>query len=230
MKLPRLSSYSPVERERLLARIEYATQLPLMVLAFILIPLIVGLVVWDLRPTEREVFIGLGAAIWSVFLAALLAKLVVSPRRWRFLKENWVDIMIVVVPFLRPLWVLLPFLAGRRAFVGARRLLGADFLLGYLIGLLALAATVITSVEAGAPNATIRTFGDGLWWAVVTVGTVGYGDLVPVTTAGRIVGVFLIIGGVGFFTGFTANFASYLVRRDLREKRRSGRDDGGPRE
>jgi len=92
-----------------------------------------------------------------------------------------------------------------------RRLVHIDFLLVYGIGLVIVAATVIVSVETS-ENASINSFADALWWTVVTITTVGYGDMVPVTAAGRAVATVLMIGGIAFFSGVTANLASFLVR------------------
>ncbi len=64
------------------------------------------------------------------------------------------------------------------------------------------------SVEAAAPNANITTASDAIWWAYVTITTVGYGDQYPVTTNGRIIGVLVMTAGVGLFgtlSGFLAN-------------------------
>jgi voltage-gated potassium channel len=102
-------------------------------------------------------------------------------------------------------------LFGSRAWVGARRLVHIDFLLVYGIGLVIIAATIVATVEGG-DNATIHSFADALWWAVVTITTVGYGDMVPVTTAGRAIAFVLMLGGIAFFSGITANLASFLVR------------------
>ena len=93
-----------------------------------------------------------------------------------------------------------------------------DFLLVYGIGLVIVAATIVTSVEVG-ENTSIQSFPDALWWAVVTITTVGYGDMVPVTAAGRAVAFVLMLGGIAFFSGVTANLASYMVRGDDRHQK-----------
>ena len=86
------------------------------------------------------------------------------------------------------------------------------------MGLVIIAATAVTSVEGG-ENASIQSFPDALWWAVVTITTVGYGDMVPVTAVGRAIGFILMLGGIAFFSGVTANLASYLVKGDESDKK-----------
>lgn len=72
-----------------------------------------------------------------------------------------------------------------------------------------LSAYVFYLIEREA-NPHVNNYGDALWWAICTVTTVGYGDIVPLTGWGRIVGSFLIIFGVIFFLGFVAALASIL--------------------
>ena len=119
--------------------------------------------------------------------------------------------LVVVVPFFRPLRLLRIFIFGSRAWVGMRRLVNVDFLLVYGIGLVVIAATIVASVEGGV-GASIHSFADALWWSFVTITTVGYGDMVPVTLVGRAVAIVLMLGGIAFFSGVTANLASFLIK------------------
>ena len=76
------------------------------------------------------------------------------------------------------------------------------------IVVLEFASIFVLVTERNDPNANIKTASDALWWAYVTVTTVGYGDEYPVTNSGRIVGVLLMTIGVGLFgviTGYLAN-------------------------
>lgn len=66
-------------------------------------------------------------------------------------------------------------------------------------------------------NATVTGYGDALWWAICTVSTVGYGDIVPTTTGGRWVGAFLIIFGVSFFLSFMAALVTVVFTNLARE-------------
>jgi voltage-gated potassium channel len=198
-------------REALLHKIERITELPLLVLAFVMIPLLVGPFFWDLSPGEESVFIALDTFIWAIFAIDLVIKVSIAPQRLAYLKKHWLEVLVVVVPFFRPLRILRVFLFGSRAWVGARRLVNIDFLLVYGIGLVIISATVIASVEGG-KNASIQSFPDALWWAVVTITTVGYGDMVPITAVGRAIAFILMLGGIAFFSGVTANLASFLVK------------------
>jgi voltage-gated potassium channel len=80
-------------------------------------------------------------------------------------------------------------------------------------------ATVFLAVIAGAAEATLnegefKTLWDGVWWAFVTVTTVGYGDLYPTTTSGRVIGIVLMLLGLAFLAVLTGTIASRFVRTD----------------
>jgi len=205
-------------REELVHRIERLTELPLLVFSFAMIPLLIGPLIWKLSPSEESIFLTLDWFIWVLFAIDLAIKVVVAPHRLAYLRRHWLEVLVVIVPFFRPLRILRIFIFGSRAWVGMRRLVNVDFLLVYGIGLIIIAATVVASVEGG-ENASIQSFPDALWWAVVTITTVGYGDMVPVTAAGRAMGFILMLGGIAFFSGVTANLASYLIKGNESEKR-----------
>ena len=61
----------------------------------------------------------------------------------------------------------------------------------------------------------MHSFFDGLWWATATITTVGYGDVFPITSLGRIIGGFTMLVGISTFAVVTAKVAEFLVRGDL---------------
>ena len=82
--------------------------------------------------------------------------------------------------------------------------------------LLAFIVLVVSSIlvlyfETKSPEANITTGGDALWWAIVTITTVGYGDKYPVTPGGRIVAVFVMLAGVGIIGSLAGILSSVLV-------------------
>ena len=76
-------------------------------------------------------------------------------------------------------------------------------------------AGLVLIAERNAPGATIHNYGQALWWAVVTVTTVGYGDKYPVTGFGQGIAVVVMVVGIGLIGVLTATVASYFVGQDL---------------
>jgi voltage-gated potassium channel len=76
---------------------------------------------------------------------------------------------------------------------------------------LCVASILVLQFESRSPDANITTGGDALWWAVVTITTVGYGDKYPVTTLGRLTGVSVMFAGVGIIGALASILASILV-------------------
>ena len=85
---------------------------------------------------------------------------------------------------------------------------------------LVLASLFVLQFEANAPNGNIKTGGEAVWWAIVTITTVGYGDYYPVTAGGRIVGFFVMLAGIGIIGALASIFAAVLVS--------GGTDDDAP--
>ena len=92
--------------------------------------------------------------------------------------------------------------------------------LGLLTALIIiLGADAVYLTEHGHTGANITNLNDALWWAVVTIATVGYGDYYPVTAAGRIIAIFMMLSGIGIFATFVSMLAHRrLQRAELRLK------------
>ena len=88
----------------------------------------------------------------------------------------------------------------------------ATFITILLAGMvLSIASILILHEESRSPDANITTGGDALWWGIVTITTVGYGDYYPVTTLGRITAVFVMFAGIGIIGALASILASVLV-------------------
>jgi len=72
-------------------------------------------------------------------------------------------------------------------------------------------SVLVLQFEGRSPDANIKTGGDALWWALVTITTVGYGDFFPVTTLGRFTAAFVMLSGVGIIGALASILASLLL-------------------
>ena len=75
-----------------------------------------------------------------------------------------------------------------------------------------LVATIVTTAEQNADGANIQSFPDALYWSLVTVSTVGYGDHYPVTVVGKFTAIFLMFFGIGIFGGIIAKIVAAFGR------------------
>jgi voltage-gated potassium channel len=92
----------------------------------------------------------------------------------------------------------------------------------FQLGMVTLSVIFLSSMgvvyfEQAKTESNIQSIWDGVWWAVVTMGTVGYGDKYPITPGGRIVALILIFAGVGLMSLFTATIASIFVEKKMKE-------------
>ncbi|MCO4781271.1 MAG: NAD-binding protein [Candidatus Cloacimonetes bacterium] len=77
------------------------------------------------------------------------------------------------------------------------------------------AGFLVLIAEQSSNSSGIKTFFDAVWWAFVTITTVGYGDISPVTPTGKILGVFVMFGGIGLTSVFTATISSIMIERRI---------------
>ncbi len=88
----------------------------------------------------------------------------------------------------------------------------ATFITILLAGMvLSVASLLILQEESRSPDANITTGGEAIWWGIVTITTVGYGDYYPVTTLGRITAIFVMFAGIGIIGALASILASLLV-------------------
>ena len=154
-------------------------------------------------------------AVWAVFAADYLARLTLAPRKGAFVRRNWFDLVVIVLPVLRPLRLVqvilvLGFINKRARMVTLRRSVAWYAGAGAVL-LIVCSALAVLDAERGAPDAVITDFPEALWWAATTVTTVGYGDFYPVTLWGRVVAIVLFTAGIALLGVVTGTLASWFV-------------------
>jgi voltage-gated potassium channel len=172
----------------------------------------------------------------AAFAVEYLIRLYLAPRKLQFVRSNVVDLIVVVLPLLRPLRFLrigraaTSMRALRLAVMLARTVRAAKTVLvrhklHYLLLIVMVvvlgSAGLVVELERGAPEANIESFGEALWWGVTTVTTVGYGDTFPVTAAGRGIAIVLMLLGISLFGVLAASLAAYFVEQDARSEAES---------
>jgi voltage-gated potassium channel len=201
------------------------------VLAIAWLPVLIVPLVRTLHGSVALTFDALDYFVWAAFAVEYGIKLWLAVDRWHFVRHHLLDLAVVAVPVLRPLRLarLLRFIRlGRVVIVlgeGLRRARavlahhGLQYvLLAVAVITLGAAALEVTFERHAAGPAAIHNFGDALWWAMVTVTTVGYGDKVPVTGAGKFVAVALMLTGIGLVGVLTATVASFFVQQQHTEE------------
>jgi len=163
--------------------------------------------------------------IWSVFVLDYVARFALATDRRRWFVKHLLDLAVVALPLLRPLRLLrLVILVGalQKAVGNAIRGRIVIYTVGGVALLIYVGSLAVLEQERDQPNALITSFGKALWWSITTVTTVGYGDLYPKTTTGRIVAVLLMLGGISLIGVVTASLASWIVQRVAEEDTAEG--------
>ncbi len=171
---------------------------------------------------ESPLIATLEAALTIVFLAEFLSRITASHDRAGYLRGHWIDVF-ALLPTTRGLRLLrlARLLRLVRAFAGIYRALSTARALAQHRGLALIivawaAVMVICSLALYAAehgtNAAVDSPLDALWWGIVTLTTVGYGDVTPVTGEGRLAASILMLLGIGLFSAITAIVTSFLIR------------------
>jgi voltage-gated potassium channel len=197
---------------------EKFTTLPFIFLSFIFLLGYSVLILNDevfTQGIDKYILVTLGV-IWIMFIIDYFVRLTLSTNKRIFFKRNVIDLISMAIPFTRP-FLLLMYLSRLRWFRGRQgssvraRLVAyaASFALMYIYVL----SLAVYAAERNAAGATILNYGDSVWWAIETITTVGYGDMIPVTIAGRVYASLLMLGGVVIVGATTATVISYLSEK-----------------
>lgn len=223
-------------RHDLVDNIERVTKYPLALLGIAWLVIAIVVLTKDLNGSASTVLVGTLFVLWAIVLVEYAVRLVVTPDRLGYLKRRWVEPATVVVPPLQG-WHLVGMekmsLLLYEGELRVETILKHHSLFRVLIaaaGTLFLGAWLVLLFEEKAKGSNIHSYPDALWWAIVTVTTVGYGDRYPVSAGGRAVAVVLMLVGIGLIGVLTATVASVFVKEHTdanKEAFKKGHDELG---
>jgi voltage-gated potassium channel len=197
-------------------RFEHRTEWPLATVAIAFLGLYSVQVLAQPRgPAARAVEVAL-LRLYLVFVADYAARLYLAEPRGKWFFRHLHDLALVVLPFMRPLRLLslaVVIDVLQRAVGHTIRGKVIVYTVCGAVVLIYAGSLAILQAERNQSGATITSVGNAVWWAITTVTTVGYGDLSPVTTMGRVVAVALMVGGITLVGTVTATLASWIMQR-----------------
>lgn len=182
--------------------------------------------------------------ICLVFAIDFILRLKDSGNKSAFMKSNGYEIIAMLPAVLLYAVGTLPVIAVilrsvrivravvvlarlRRVFATAGKFVKRSNLLtlfGITAGIILIGALCAYTLDAGTPDAEITNFSDAIWWSISTVTTVGYGDVVPTSLAGRIMGMVLMVVGIGVMSAFISQVSATMVENRIRHNNRE-KDD-----
>jgi voltage-gated potassium channel len=151
---------------------------------------------------------------WAAFALDFVVRLALAPDRRHFVKTHLLDLAAVLLPVLRPLRALrvlsIVFLSARRLSKVLRNRV-MTYVVITALAVWFIAGLAVTDAERLAEGSNIHTVWQGWWWSFITMATVGYGDVYPVTLEGRFVAVGLVVTGIALVGTVTAYIASWFA-------------------
>lgn len=195
----------------------------MLLLTVILVPVLILPAFMDLSSVTVRMFELFNVFVWVAFYGELFLKLVVSQDRLKTLQNNPLIVLILLSPFLVPLRVL-----RLVRLVPAVRLLRMQRIVRYLrpkmkqivlnleqifimVGLFVIVSGFLIWQVETHNGGTITSYDDALWWAVITITTVGYGDVIPSTPEGKVLGAIVSLAGIILFMVLVARTTAYFV-------------------
>ena len=158
--------------------------------------------------------------IWVFFAFDYFARLSIADNKRLFVRKNLLDLAAVALPFLpllRAIRALAAVTVLSRRNRGSRSQQVTTSVVTLAFATWFVAGLAVTEAERQVDGANIQGVGDGWWWAITTMATVGYGDTYPVSPQGRIVGTALMIMGVALLGTITASIASNFNSTDAED-------------
>jgi voltage-gated potassium channel len=179
--------------------------------------------------------------ICVIFAWDFIQRLRSSENKVRFFKTNGYEILAMIpaialyalgtIPaistalrslrLIRVVRVVFMMARMRRAMSKSARFLQTSHLLvtfGITISIIFIGAFAVLLLEGGSSSSQITNFSDAIWWTISTVTTVGYGDIVPYSVAGRIMGMVLMVVGIGIMASLISQVSASLVESRIKQK------------
>ncbi|WP_163650394.1 ion transporter [Modicisalibacter sp. 'Wilcox'] len=213
-------------------------QLFILVLSFYVLGALIADTFFTLSPEVSRLLQYIDLLVCVCFFIDFCLRFRAAKNKWHYMRWGWIDLLASVpagwlmgakafrvVQLIRLLRALKSMqLIWRILFRNRAKGFFASAATATLL-LVAFGALTMLLVESPNPDSPIDTAEEALWWAIVTVTTVGYGDYYPVTTLGRVVAVLLMVCGVGLFGSFAAYISSlFLADQGERESRQHRAD------
>ncbi len=201
-------------RESLVHRLESATRYPLALGGVAWLALLISLTTSAGGSSVRVAFF----IVWGGIAGEYVVRITLASHRTTYLRQRWLEPVALIAPPLLLTHVVgidKAVVAIETAAIRIRGVLLHHSLVRVFLAsgvVLVMGAWVIDLSERHLPASNIHSFGTALWWAVVTVTTVGYGDHFPMSGAGQVVAGFMMVMGIGLIGTLTATVASAFVK------------------
>ena len=204
-------------------------ELAMMVLSLVSVVIVLSITFGHFDAETNRLLVYIDTSICVIFLSKFFYGLYAARNKKVYLRDHWIDFfasipaieefrlarifqILRVVRLIRmSRSLLIPLLRQRKQATLASLLVA-------MVLILAISSVLILLVENGIEGANIQTAEQAIWWALVTISTVGYGDFYPVSSTGHIIGGIVIISGVSFFGVISGYMASVFVAPDENER------------
>ena len=218
----RLNQLSNEEREALVSRIEKKTEVLMFTLVVIMIATLILPLVIKLDSKYIFLFEIIDWIIWAIFFVELSVRLYIAPKRSSYLRKNWLDVLVVVLPFMRVFRIfrVLRFARILTVFSKFTQKLknilsqhGFHYVVVVFIGVIFIGTILIYYFDQGTALG-IKNMAESLWLVITIAFSGGFGDIFPATTEAKTITILVIIVGNVLVSYFTASLASYFAEKD----------------
>ena len=213
------------------------TDIPLLIIAIGSLPLLLlEIISHRLTSGDKTFLLIVNLTVFLAYAIDYLVEFLVTPEKGRYVRSEWSSLLIVIAQLfaILPAMSFLGFLRGARALrvvSSFTRIIGismasrsqdreilkkraTSFAFGLAGFTLITSAVGFTLAEDVGKDGRIQSFFDALWWSGATITTVGYGDIYPITAAGRIIAIFTMLVGISTLAVVTARIAQFLIKND----------------